>query len=235
MNGPRHAAVVAFHGDKPPVLAAFLTSTQRLLADLLGEAFVPRPVRWVHSTVIGLDSLEPLGAGAPVLALDGGRPGPDWRELCGFLREALSPDAAPRGPLSLQLGGFTPAETSLRSRGRSLHERSLVVDRGQVVLVGWPVGGGRPVDRLDALRREAGRLGFVHRYPLTDGATDPDAHLVVGELAGESAEDLSRARALLAGRPCRVPLTVQDLAIVVYDDPRLPEDSTERLRVADVC
>jgi hypothetical protein len=197
------------------------------LAARLGASYLPRPLATTHSTLIGLEALGPLEPSEGLRARLRDTRHADLGGFAGHLRRALH-----EAPVTVQFGGFPDRDLGLSSRGRRLHERSLVADRDQVVLIGWPVdAAGHPGPVLDRLRRDAGRFGFEHRYPLSETAIDPDAHVVVGELvdgvpADELSAALAAARAALAGRPRRVPLRWDDLTIVVYDDTRLPLDST---------
>lgn len=234
---PRWASIVAFYGATQP--AAFADAVAGVQADLavrLGASYLPRPTATVHSTLIGLDVLGPLDSSDDLRARfrDGG--GADVRGFAGHLRAVLEDE-----PLTVQLGGFPDRDLGLTSRGLRPYQRSVAVDRDQVVLIGWPVdAAGRPLMVLDRLRRAAARFGIEHRYPLSETAHDPDAHVVVGELVEAVptevlAAAVTAARAALVGRPRRVPLRWDDLAVVAYDDTRLPLDTTVTVPCEDVA
>lgn len=223
------AAVVAFYDEtKPPGLADFVARLQTRLTELLGEVFWPRPVATTHCTLIGLDAL------APQLASGDLPPDLDDRtdlDLDGFTRwlRTTVDDAG----VGIRFGGYDGADpTPYLSRGLSLRHRTLVVDRGLVVLIGWPLDGqDTPTLHLDAWRRGASGFGVQHRYPLADGAHDPDAHVVIGELTRAVGPDvlspvLEELRAELTDRSCYVPLAWEHVRVVVYDDPRLPLATT---------
>jgi hypothetical protein len=197
--------VVAFYGPKPDPLGALIGAVQDALAAQVGSLFRPRPPDDVHATMLGLEDAP--GSAGEVGAF-----------LAGELRAA---------PIDLQFGGFPAQETALRSRGRSLHERSVVLDGGRAVVIGWPVERGRPTARLGELRRDCARFGVVHKYHQGTSALDPDAYLVVGELADVPPVDVAEAvRAAVLDRPTTVRLTADDLSLVRYADPALPRASS---------
>ncbi len=225
----RHAAIVALFGAAPGTdLEHFVARLQQGCHRQWGERFRPRPADTLHTTLIGLDAAEPLIRGAE---LEGLLQSPRV-DVLGLLR-ALRADLG--GGLTLQYGGYARLPTSLTSRGLTLVERSLVLHRDQIVLIGWPLVDGAPSGRLDELRRRWENHGVRHRYPLTEGATDPDAHMVIGELpGGADADELSALRAILADEACRVTLSPQRVSIVLYDDPRLPRTTTRAVPLDEV-
>lgn len=225
---PRSASIVAFYGSAEP--AAFAEAVIGVQADLiarLGAAYLPRVVASTHSTLVGLEALGPLEPSGECGTQLRDTRRADLAGFAGQLRRALH-----EAPVTVQFGGFPDRDLALSSRGRRLYERSVVADRDQVVLIGWPVDAeGHPLMVLDGVRRAAARYGIEHRYPLSQTAHDPDAHVVVGELvdaipADERGAAMAATRAALAERPRRVPLGWDDLSIVVYDDTRLPLDTT---------
>ena len=148
-------------------------------------AFRQRPIDDVHATILGLED-------APGCAGDVGA------FIAAQLRAA---------PIELQFGGFPPDETALRSRGRSLHERSAVLDGGRAVVIGWPVERGRPTARLGELRRDCARFGVVHKYHRGTTALDPDLYMVIGDTDAPRAGTAEEVRAAVLDRPTSVRLT----------------------------
>lgn len=234
---PLSASVVAYYGPvKPPAFAEAVAGLQSAVAAGLGTSFLPRPLVTTHSTVVGLDVLGPVHRSGDLVGRLRDDPRADLAGFAEHLRAVLDGSA-----VTLQLGGFPDRDLGLTSRGQRPYVRSVTADRGQVVLVGWPVDdAGRPLATLDRLRREARRFGIEHRYPLTASEQDPDAHVVVGELAAGVPTDellaaLGAARGALATRTCRMPLRAEDLAVVAYADPRLPWETTVRVSLGDVA
>ncbi|MFN8194518.1 MAG: hypothetical protein U0R80_09570 [Nocardioidaceae bacterium] len=231
------ASIVAFYGpDKPRPLTDLVAVLQADLAERIGPALLPRPLDAVHSTLVGLDVLGPVAW--PDTSGSGRLVAPEGVDLAGFARHLRT--ELDREPVTLQLGGFPDRDLGVTSRGRRLHERSLTADRGQLVLVGWPVDPlGSPVATLDRLRRDARPFGIAHRYHRDAADIDADAHLVLAELAPSvppaALDDaLAAGRTALAGRAHRVPLRWEDLRVVLYDDPRLPLATTVVLPMAAI-
>lgn len=221
------AAVVAYYSaTAPPGLDDYVGEVQANLRALLGDAVRPRAVATTHTTVIGLDVLAPLlGSGDLPLDLAERAPG-DLHGFCRRLRSLVDSHDA-----GIRFGGFGDEDGSFSSRGQRLHHRMLGADRGQVVLVGWPVDqAGRATTMLARWRAELVGFGVRHRYPLPD----PDAHMVVAELdpavdADLLTRSLDTLRARLAAYSCFVPVRRENLSVVVYDDPRLPLATTRAL------
>jgi hypothetical protein len=192
------ATVVAWYGDKPPGLAGLIGRLQRAC----GAGFAARPVAEVHATIIGLG-----GAAAGHRDVDGVR-----RHLAAGFAE----------PMEIQFGGFARADRRLLSWGQTLHERSLGLRGNHLVLIGWPVTP-EPSSRLAEIRRGCERFGFRHKYHRGPEDLDPDAYLVLGELAPPASEGLvERLRDEHLATAVRLPLTVGDLSLVEYTDARLP-------------
>lgn len=192
--------VVAFYGPKPKALSTLITAAQEVLGAEAGSAFRPRPVDDVHATILGLED-APGCAGA----------------VGAFLAAELR-----RSPMDLQFGGFPVDETALLSRGRTLHERSVVLD-GSAVVIGWPVERGRPTARLGELRRDCARFGAVHKYHRGTTALDPDVYMVIGSLTADVDAEVVR---VVLDRPTSVRLTAADVSLVRYTDPALPRGSS---------
>jgi hypothetical protein len=221
----RSASLVAWYGREDAALAALREGLGNALLAALGDGFVPRPPRTLHTTVIGLDDAAPVPLGGEERRLREAA-ARDPAGLAAAVRAGL------RDPLVVQVGGFPDADLPVSSRGQRLHHRSLVHDagRGQVVLVGWPVtGDGTPTLRLDRLRHDLEGHGVRHRYADGEDWQDPDAHLVLGETRGDVRDvepALADLRTRLAARPTRLVVRATDVRVVVYDDPRLPLDTT---------
>lgn len=199
------ATVVAWYGATPRALSGLLERVHRAALRSPGAGFVARPVAEVHATILGLESTPSR-----------------TQDLDGVLRHLA---AEFRGdPLDVQFGGFADADRRLDSRGLGLGERTVGVWGGQLVLVGWPMAPD-PSPRLGEIRRRCERFGFRHKYHQRPDDLDPDAYLVLGDVAGPAPELVARLREVLAA-PVRVPLTVDDIALVEYADPRLPAASS---------
>jgi hypothetical protein len=121
----------------------------------------------------------------------------------------------------------------LTSRSRRLYERSLTLHQGLATMIGWPVTTAHePLLALDQIRRTCQRFGVVHKYHDPQGATDPDAYMVVGEYdqnasaTGEPDEVARTVRQALRRDPVAVRTSAEELWVVVYTDRRLPRQDT---------
>lgn len=201
-----HSTVVAWYGALPDALGRLVGDVQARAAATLGEAFVARDPGQVHATLIGLER-----------APDPFDPEPLAAHLCAMLAQ----------PRTVRFGGFTPSDRRLLSRGATLHDRGFFVSGDKVVLVGWPWAAAGPRADLADIRAGCAAFGVTHRY----GADDPDAYLVVGDVAPgvppASVSSLETSvRRELAASATHVPLSAADLALVTYANPALPREST---------
>jgi hypothetical protein len=205
----RRTTIVAFYGPEPGPLDDLVADLQARLTSTFGDGFRPRPPETVHATVIGLE--RRIGTR------------PDIDGVAGYLDAALRNE-----PLCLRFGGFpeTTTHPGFDEEG-PLFERTLFVQDGNVVLMGWPVDPAdpdRPTNRLAALRKGCERYGFVHKYhdPDRPALLDPDAYLVLGRLQRRDHPlgELTRPGPL--ARPTLIPLRPADLRIVEFEDSTLP-------------
>jgi hypothetical protein len=222
-TGRRFISAVAFYGPKTGRLAELLAGVQALIAEHVGEAFLPYSAEQVHATLIALNGVR-----------EGGRIVNEYLlEHAGVAREMDLPrvmDILARRfavPLPVRIGGFRPDQpVPFTSRGQHLAERTFSVQDRAFVLMGWPAdslaGGTRP---LDELRREMNAAGVWHRYHARAADVDNDMHLVVGHHAGAPADVLTRATAAvrdkLAAGPADLAIGRDDVKIVAADSPTL--------------
>jgi hypothetical protein len=230
----RHATVIAYYErSKPAALGEFLTDVQHRLRRHLADTFRPRPIDEVHATIIGLDAFGALTSGDEFSEIR--KPSTDRPDIAG-LCEYLASEVESRS-MTMQIGGFANADLVITSLGARLWQRTLSAYDDKVVLMGWPVDHqGSPNNSLDALRRGAQRFGFVHRYHKRVSDTDPDMYMVIGNVDQVDAvvlDALIPMRAELEQHSCRVPLSVESIRIAVFDDTRLPIDTTRTEPLAE--
>ncbi|MDH6136709.1 hypothetical protein P3T37_006140 [Kitasatospora sp. MAA4] len=221
------ATVVAFYGAKDDALLSIILEIQRAAGEEFGADFTPRTADEVHATLIGLGDIlkTPNGKGTPSER----RPVDLVAYICSFFSNHQ---------ITAQFGGFKNDSHALRSRGRSLHERSLVIDDDALVIIGWPLrepaAGADPSDVLDGVRAQCQRFGFRHKYHGSN-TVDPDLYMVLGRLARhEGRSDAQRVqsferntRKLLAEiRPALVTMDAERLSVVFYSDRSLPSSSS---------
>jgi hypothetical protein len=221
----RYGTIIAYYGStKPNVLEAYVADVQERVNACI-PSFAARPLAEVHATIIGLESYGPLAAeDEPAeLAKLGGDSG--LPALCGYLGCRVRLDS-----VNIQFGGFLDRDYAVSSRGKRLFERSLTVNGGQMMLLGWAVSArSEPTDYLDGLRRGAQQFGATHRYHQVPTDKDPDAYMVIGSIDNPSNFDnieIDRVRHALTQSSCRTPLNVNSIQVATYSDTRLPRSST---------
>jgi hypothetical protein len=196
--------------------------------DVMGEQVHERPIPEVHATILGL--YDPEGSTAADHATS--RPG-GLSHAYGYLEYVRS--FLSRNSLAVRIGGYAPDEDyGFLSRGRSLRDRSFLVNGLQVVTIGWPWRGRVASAVLDELRRAGHQYGLRHKYHRTAEDFDPDAYLVLADLDTEHGADSAildelerRGRQLLNSSSVTVPLRPEDLRIVAYTDDHLPREGSK--------
>jgi hypothetical protein len=217
--GSRFISAVACYGQKTGRWRELLAGVQALIAEHLGDAFLPYSLEQVHATLIALNGVRAGGAivNEYLLAQDGVPREMDLPRVMDILARRFA------APLRVRIGGFRPDQAiPFTSRGQHLAERAFSVQDRAFVLVGWPAdslaGAGQP---LDELRREMNAANVRHRYHVRAGDVDNDLHLVVGHHAGAPAGPLARATAAvrdkLASDPADLAISLADVKIVAAD------------------
>jgi hypothetical protein len=217
------STLVAYYGHKPPQLQAFIGDVQGQLARHLGDLALLRPIPEVHATVLGL--------------VDPDRPAEraSQQDETGYLAHVVR--RLSHTPVVIRWGGYDSSTPyPFRSRGRGLWERSFVLTKRQAVVIGWPWVAGAVSSMLDQLRREGRPFGLQHKYHQTGSDFDPDAYMVVADLAAAAEGRVAREtedqmRRWLLSRGTTVPLTADDLRVVTYTDNHLPQASSDDRRL----
>jgi hypothetical protein len=213
-------SLVACYGPKPTDFASTLAALQHLVLDRLGDRASPRPVQEVHATMLGLWDPTLSPARSPLdraQALDAVPGYLNW--VSTFLLSRT---------INLRFGGYRAQESyGMLSRGQPLRIRSFGISERQVVLIGWPWENGKVSSALDTLRRASQRFGLHHKYHRQATDVDPDAYLVIADLAEDippsDAESLAtEGRALLDTRISTIVLDPGILSVVRYTDNHLP-------------
>ncbi len=218
----RFVSAVACYGPKTGPLRDLLAGVQALIAEHLGDDFLPYSPEQVHATLIALNGVRAGGAvvNEYFLTQAGVRREMDLPRVMDILARRFAI------PLRVRIGGFLPdQEIPFTSRGQHLAERTFSVQGQAFVLVGWPAdslaGAARTRRPLDELRREMNAAGVLHRYHARAADVDNDLHLVVGHHRGAPAGALARATAAvrdrLAADPVDLAIGLTDIKIVAAD------------------
>jgi hypothetical protein len=233
-------ALVALYGEKPPGLARLIVDCQEQLERALGAAFLPYTVEQVHATILGLEqTVGAPGENAHFAQLRHERRQMDFAGLLDLVR------TTPTLPLTVQIGGFADRAYGFTSRGRTPYARSFTQQGDKAVLMGWPIqpaGKGRMIypEQLDELRRAFQPLHFLHKYHATPADVDNDFYFRIGliDMSKVAAARLQTAAAdlrhyLSIRQPLLLPVGREQIAIVAYEDERLPPSTTRFWPITD--
>jgi hypothetical protein len=222
----RFISAVALYGAKSGAVREALTWVQAMIAEHIGDRFLPYSLDQIHATLIALNAVPGPRDGAVVneyyLSHQGRSVEMDLARVMDILADRFAV------PLEARIGGYRrDLQVPFTSRGQHLFDRSFSLQGDAFVLVGWPVaslvGSARPVD---GLRRDMNAAHLLHRYHARDTDVDNDLHLVVGHVAGDTggaaaAAAVRAVRERLAADPVEVTISLDDVKIVAADSPTL--------------
>lgn len=232
---------MALYGPKAGPARAMLAGVQAMVAEHVGDAFVPYSMEQIHATLIAFNGVRDQCSGTVVNEYFLEHTGTSRTMDIDLAMSILAGFFA--RPLRARIGGYRPDdEIPFRSRGQHLYQRSFSVQGDAFVLVGWPTAADLPLHRL---RRDLNAAGLLHRYHAREGDIDGDMHLVVGHHRGAPARVLDAAvtsvRDELAARPVEFDIALGDVKIVAADSHTLapalyvsglPADPATVLRLA---
>jgi hypothetical protein len=223
--GKMDVTLVAYYGDKPPLLASLIQDTINELSDCLGNGFCPYPLSQVHSTVIGLDGRR---MGKRLINTN-------YAELRNEVRP-MDLNAALQIlkdksllPFDVTIGGFSDGgRYSFKSRGVDPYLRSFSLQGHYAVTMGWPYSNGEYSQSIDKLRRAFNSANILHKYHVSPDSEDNDFFFVLGNVVKENVdpdqleEAQSHMRSFLAAyKPVSVPVYRDCLYVVAYIDTKL--------------
>jgi hypothetical protein len=214
---------VALYGPKAEPVGGLLARVQALVAEHIGDAFLPYSPDQIHATLIAFNGVRDPDSGAIVneyfLAHADARRTMDIDLAMRILSERFV------RPLPVRVGGYRPDdEVPFRSRDQHLYQRTFSAQGSAFVLVGWPLSASSLPDRLplDKLRRDLNQAGLLHRYHADHDDIDGDMHLVVGHHRGAApaalADAVTAVREELAGHPVEFGIAGGDVKVVAADN-----------------
>ncbi|HEY5986751.1 MAG TPA: hypothetical protein VIV12_10280 [Streptosporangiaceae bacterium] len=205
----RFISAVALYGPKASPLHNFLASVQTLIAEHVGDGFLPYSLDQIHATLIALNGVPDPETGAIVneyyLEHTGVGLEMDIRRALRILAKHLE------RPLHVRIGGIEHHQAvPFVSRGQHLFERAFSVQGNAFVLIGWPVAALTGPDRpLDKLRRDMNAANVLHRYHPREADVDDDFYLVVGHHVDASSNALDRAVGAVREKLTTVPIDLE--------------------------
>ncbi|NND05048.1 MAG: hypothetical protein HKN87_01595 [Saprospiraceae bacterium] len=235
--------IAAFYGSKPSSFVAFVDGLRKIIQQHpLGMFFQPYANEQIHTTLMGLERLvdgelcvnlniyESLGEKRPI-------------KLIGCLdvfEYFLS-------GVQIRLGGFNPTNDQFLSWDERPYQRSFGIhpSTGKVVLNGWPMSNqGVSMAFSDCIWQLRKRLyqehNLRHKY---HQYADNDVFMVIGDIVNPHQPATEKHEAFLADleglqkevraflsttSPYYFPIDLEDLALIAYEDPRLPVDGSKR-------
>lgn len=232
----KQLSLVAFYNDMPPELAALILACQKELHAAFGADFQPISVKQqAHATIMGLQRLDAEGYLNQSFSLYRGESREmDFEGLLSYLKES------PHFPLNLQFAGFEKRDYGFLSAGRLPYFRSLSISPASITVMGWAKLAENFSQSIYQIRKELERYHFLHGYHRNETDRDNDFYMRIGYLNPERAraadipEFEERIREFLAAQnPVNVQLKRDDLYIIVYEDPKLPPDTTHSWKASD--
>ncbi len=223
----RFISAVALYGPKTGPVRDVLAGVQAMVAEHIGNRFLPYSLDQIHATLIALNAVPDPVTRAIVneyyLTHQGTAVGMDLRRVMDILAARFA------HPLQVRIGGHQQhREIPFTSRGQHLFDRAFSAQDDAFVLVGWPVislapaaGGAGMARPVDELRRDMNAANLLHRYHFRDTDVDNDLHLVIGHHACAEAGTVARAvgavREKLAADPVDFAIGLDDVKIVAAD------------------
>ena len=209
------ATLVSHYGNKSDELSAYLRQLQEYLSNSFSTGFRPYSLEQIHATIIGFES-----------------PGAEPASILSLLRSAELPS------FEIQIGGYAPSrDYGFLSQAQHPAVRSFSVQQDTAVAMGWPGGGANDIDRL---RRSFNRINIRHKWHQSKMDIDNDFYFVLGRLNRNSLGDgkievvEQKVRSYMAAiEPLILTVDSGTLAVVFYQDPELPRDTSVAYAITD--
>lgn len=236
-----NVSLVAFYGDKPLGLRSLIERLHIYLAthQLLQDKFIPYQIEQVHGTIIGCEGLK-TQQGIISKWYKERRQETKYIDfdLVNYLRHQVDL------PINIRFGGYDRNfNYNFLSRNQHLYNRSFqlqsAVHNTIPVVIGWSWENERVTSAMDNLRRQFQQFNLLHKYHGTPDAVDNDFYLRLGTIKAQlsPAEIDSIAaeiRNLLKTSPISIPVNLNNLAVVKYQDLQLTPATTKVLPVEKI-
>lgn len=228
--GKMDVTLVAYYGDKPPLIAQLINGAINELSNLLGNGFVPYSLQQVHGTIIGLEGRR---ADKHIINTNYAEMRNEIRSL--DLKAALQIlKEESLLPFDVTIGGFVDGGPySFTSRDVVPYMRSFSIQGHFAVAMGWPYSNGKYSKSIDQLRRAFNAANILHKYHGSPNAEDNDFFFVLGHIIKENTnqnqllEAQGRLRSFFAAHePVSVPISRNFLRVVAYVDEKLPPETS---------
>ena len=230
-------SLVAFYGEKPIELRRLITNLQGYLARHLQDKFVPYELGQVHGTIIGCEGCK-TSQGLVSRWFKERRDATryiNFFDLIDCLQQQVNL------PLTIRFGGYNrQANYDFLSRDEHLYDRSFQLqpagEQTIPVLIGWSWENNNVTAAIDELRRSFQQFGLLHKYHANSHSVDNDFYMRLGTIKtqlsiAEIKAISANIRQRLARQAIDLPLRLQDLAFVQYQDLELPPTKTRTIPI----
>lgn len=235
----RQVTIAMSYGEKPAPLAALLLECQQQMRHFFDTRFKHYDLPQIHATLISLERTTEAGWINPHYCRRYVRSATmDFDGILNYLRSG----AEGLLPLRIQVGGFQDRDYPLSSQGRRPYERSFLIDKDKVVMMGWPIrlAGEGHSDSLDTIRTHFERFNVVHKYYRKPGDVDNDFYFRIGLLDASlvSAEEKRQAETMIretlaSMQPLEITIGLCDLSFVGFTEETLSPDGSTSISVCD--
>lgn len=228
--GKMDVTLVAYYGDKPPLITKLISGAISELSRRLGHGFAPYSLQQVHGTIIGLEGRR---AGKHIINTNYAKIQDDLRSVdLKAVFQILKKKSLL--PFEVTMGGFIDGGPySFTSRDAVPYMRAFSIQGINTVAMGWPFMNGRYVKSLDKLRRAFNSVNILHKYHASPASEDNDFFFVLGNLVNGSVDQIQLLEAqghlrshFASQEPVSVSISRDCLRVVAYIDEKLtPETS----------
>ena len=238
-----NVSLVAFYGDKPTELIALIKKLQDYLANhqAIKGKFSPFQLEQVHGTIIGSEGLKTKSGVISkwFYELRQETKYIDFPNLINYFQYHFD------FPLTIRFGGYDPSlDYNFLSRNQHPYFRSFqlqpTINQTIPVLIAWSWSNNNISLGINNLRQTLQRFNLLHKYHATPDTLDNDFYLRLGTIEGklnsETIESIAtEIRNILATHSALdLPLRIQDLAFVQYQDLSLTPKTTKVMPLAEI-
>lgn len=238
-----NVSLVAFYGDKPTQLIALIRKLQEYLTThkVTQGKFTPYRLEQVHGTIVGSEGLKTKSGVINKWFYEVRQETKyiDFPNLINYFQHHSN------FPLTIRFGGYDLShDYNFLSRNQHPYFRSFqlqsTINQTIPILIAWSWEKNRVSLEIDNLRQTLQRFNLLHKYHPTPEALDNDFYLRLGTIEGKlTLEEIqaisTEIRNLLVTNPALyLPIRLEDLAFVQYQDLSLTPETTKVIPVAEI-
>lgn len=234
-------SLVAYYGKKSLVFQQLIVNLQQRLKEKFAESFMAYDLEQIHATIIGCEGIK-TEEGIVNKWFYTLRNEIKYIDYPGLLNYFFYSNIL---PAEIYFAGYQPKiNYQFYSRKQHPCDRSfqLQVSGDQQlipILMGWSMKNKVITTEIEQIRRDLQQFNCLHKYHKSAQDIDNDVYLRLGTITKtfpvEKLEKIQQEirQYLQHLAPIRLPLTLEDLAIVKYQDLTLPLTTTESYSLAE--